>query len=181
MTAMRWLFLLVFGLPLAAGANFDVTQVRTRLDGDSYLLDARIDYDFSDRALEALDHGVPLTLLVHLQVRPVKAWIWTENLADLSFRYRIRYKPLSESYLITQLPGRTGHTYVSRDAAIDALGEIQDLHLLDRDRLDPALDYEVRLRVSLDIEQLPLPLRPMAYLHPAWKQASDWTSWPLMP
>jgi hypothetical protein len=173
--------LLLLGLPLLAVANFEVVQVRTRLDGDNYLLDARIDYGFSDRALEALDNGVPLTLLVQLQVRPAKAWVWTENLTDLAFRYRIRYKPLSESYLVTQLPGRDGHTYVSRDAAIDALGEITDLHLLNHDRLDPETDYELRIRVSLDIEQLPLPLRPMAYLHPAWKQASDWTRWPLTP
>ncbi|MGD9299645.1 MAG: DUF4390 domain-containing protein, partial [Thiohalocapsa sp.] len=41
--------------------------------------------------------------------------------------------------------------------------------------------YEVQIRVSLDIEELPLPLRPMAYLYPSWKQSSKWTKWPLEP
>jgi hypothetical protein len=70
---------------------------------------------------------------------------------------------------------------VTRDAALAALGEIQGLQLLDRARLDPEQAYEVQIRASLDIEELPLPLRPMAYLYPSWKHASKWTKWPLTP
>jgi hypothetical protein len=174
-------FLTAFSTLTAASADFKVISASTRLEDGHFLLDTRIDYEFSDRALEALDNGVPLTLLVHIQVRPAKSWVWTPSLVDQSFRYRIRYKPLSESYLVTQLPGTSGRSYVSRDAAIDALGDIRDLHLLNRNRLKPGTDYEVQIRVSLDVEQLPLPLRPTAYLHPAWKQSSDWTHWPLEP
>lgn len=167
--------------PAAVHAGFEVMEANTRRDQGNYLLDARIKYEFSDQALEALDNGVPLTLLVHIRVRPDKAWVWKESLVDQLLRYRIRYKPLSESYLITQLPGSSGRSYVSRDAAIDALGQIRNLHLLNQDRLEPGASYQVQIRVSLDIEQLPLPLRPMAYLHPAWKQTSDWSRWPLKP
>ncbi|WP_328987379.1 DUF4390 domain-containing protein [Thiorhodovibrio winogradskyi] len=167
--------------PIPASADFKVLEASTRLEDDHFMLDARIDYRFSDKALEALSNGVPLTLVVHVRVRPDKARLWTDSLVDQSFRYRIRFKPLSESYLVTQLPGTDGRSYVSRDAAIDALGDIRDLHLLDRGRLEPGIDYQVQIRVSLDVERLPLPLRPTAYLHPAWKQASDWTRWPLRP
>ncbi|MBK1650354.1 DUF4390 domain-containing protein [Rhabdochromatium marinum] len=173
--------LAVFSAPLTASADFEVTQVRTRLQDEQFTLDARIHYEFSDRALEALDNGVPLTLLVQIRVRPSRARLWTPSLVDQSYRYRIRYKPLSESYLITQLPSTKGRSYFSRDAAINALGDIRNLPLLNRNRLEPGRDYQVQLRASLDIEQLPLPLRPTAYLHPAWKHASDWTRWPLKP
>ena len=172
---------LLVSIATPASADFKVTDASTRLEDGHFMLNSRIDYAFSDKALEALDNGVPLTLLVHIRVRPVKSWVWTPSLVDQSFRYRIRYKPLSESYLVTQLPGAGGRSYVSRDAAINALGDIRDLHLLDRDRLAPDTSYQVQIRVSLDVEQLPLPLRPTAYLHPAWKQASDWTNWPLKP
>jgi hypothetical protein len=172
--------LLLFALPLLAD-DFEVVDVQTRLDGDTYVLDARIDFDFSDRALEALDNGVPLTLEVHIQVRPTNDWIWEASLVDQRLRYRVRYKPLSESYLVAQLPGETGRTFVTRDAAVAALGDIRGLQLLGKERLDPEQDYEVHLRVSLDIEELPLPLRPMAYLYPSWKQSSKWTKWPLKP
>jgi hypothetical protein len=165
----------------ATARDFDVEQVSTRLEDGTFFLDANIRYAFSDRALEALDNGVPLTVEVHIQVRPVDDWIWDASLLDQRLRYRIRYKPLSERFLVSQLPGENGRTYVTRDAALAALGEIRDLPLVSSDRLDPDLDYEVQLRVTLDIEELPLPLRPMAYLYPSWKHASKWTKWPLVP
>lgn len=182
--SLAWLAALLLALVATtalAGANFEILSANTRLRNDSFMLNARIRYAFSDRALEALRNGVPLTMVVHVRVRPASAWVWTESLVDESFRYRIRYKPLSESYLVTQLPGGAGRSYVSREAAISALGEIRDLHLIHTERLTPGVDYEVMIRVSLDVEQLPLPLRPMAYLHPEWKLTSDWTRWPLKP
>jgi hypothetical protein len=151
------------------------------LDEGAYLLDANIVYDFSEQALEALDNGVPLTLLVHVQVRRAAAWIWEDSAADIRLRYAIRYKPLSERYEVYRLPGHGGRSFVGRDAAIAALGEIRDLHLVDAGRLEPGEAYEVQIRVELDIEELPLPLRPMAYLSPAWKLGSPWTKWPLSP
>jgi hypothetical protein len=173
--------LLVMAAVAAPARDFKVEQVTTRLDDGIYVMDANIRYRFSDRALDALDNGVPLTVEVHIQVRPVADWIWQESLVDQRLRYRIRYKPLSERYLVSQLPGEQGRTYVSRDAALTALGEIRGLALLSRDRLEDDQAYEVQVRVSLDIEELPLPLRPIAYLYPSWKQASKWSKWPLTP
>jgi hypothetical protein len=138
-----------------------------------------LDYRFSPEALEALENGVPLTILVQVQVRRVGAWLWEDSLADLQLRYAIRYKPLSERYEVYRLPGDQGRSFVSRDAAIRALGEITDLPLIDRAMLDAKASYEVQIRASLDIEELPLPLRPKAYLTPSWKLSSGWTKWPL--
>jgi hypothetical protein len=174
------IMLLATATPLTA-RDFDVDEVETRIEDGTLVMDATIGYAFSERALEALDNGVPLTVEVHVQVRAEGDWIWRESLVDQRLRYRIRYKPLSQRYLVSRLPGEEGRTYVTRDAAVAALGEIRDLPLLSLDRLDPERDYEVHVRVSLDIEELPLPLRPMAYLYPSWKQASKWTSWPLRP
>lgn len=179
-----WLTLALLLTPTQAaraGGDFRVEQVETRLVEGAYLLDARIDYGFSERALEALQNGVPLTLALQIQVRAANDWLWNKSLVDQQLRYRIRYKPLSGRYLVAQLPDDKGRTYVTRGAAIAALGEIDGLYLLSADRLDPEQDYEVHLRASLDIEELPLPLRPMAYLSSDWKQKTGWTSWPLTP
>ena len=168
-------------IPPAADAEFHVHKVETSLVDDSYYLDAQIDYGFSSAALEALDNGVPLTMEVHVQVRSADAWIWDESLLDQRLRYRIHYKPLSERYQVTPLPGAGGRSFVTRDAAITALGEIHGLQLVGRQRLDPELDYEIHIKAALDTEELPLPLRPMAYLLPSWRLSSGWTSWPLQP
>jgi hypothetical protein len=140
-----------------------------------------LDYGFSAAALEALENGVPLTILVQIQVRRAGAWLWEDSLLDQQLRYAIRYKPLSERYEVYRLPGSEGRSFVSREAAIRALGEIKDLSLIDVESLDPQAEYEVQIRASLDIEELPLPLRPMAYLKPSWSLSSGWTKWPLSP
>ncbi len=165
----------------ALGRDIRIKDVRTHLDEGAFLLDANVVYAFSDEALEALENGVPLTLVVHIQVRRTDAWIWEDSLTDIQLRYAIRYKPLSQRYEVYRLPGSDGRSFVGRDSAIAALGEIRNLHLVDGNRLTPDDAYEVQIRAELDIEELPLPLRPMAYLRPAWKLGSSWTKWPLTP
>lgn len=174
-------WLLLAALPAAAGNGFRVERVEPRIQGERVLLDALIDYRFSATALEALENGVPLTVDVHIQLRRADAWMWEESLMDLRLRYQIRYRPLSERYVVSPLPGQEGTSYVTRDAAIAALGTLDDVDLISRDRLTPGERYEIHLRASLDIEELPLPLRPIAYLRPAWKLSTGWTKWPLEP
>lgn len=163
-----------------AAAEFKVKNVRTWNSSGTLSMDARIDYGFSEDALEALDNGVPLTLEVHVQLRNSNAWVWDDSLVDHRLRFAIRYKPLSERYLVSQLPGDSGRSYVTRDAAIAALGEIEGLQLVTLSRLqDEEGPFEIQIKASLDIEELPLPLKPIAYLYPSWKLSSGWTVWPL--
>jgi len=175
-----WLLAAVLALPAEAG-GFRVASAKTHLEGGIYVLDVRIVYGFSDLALEALDNGVPLTIEVHIQVRPRNAWIWDDTLLDRRLRYAIRFKPLSERFFVSQLPEEGGRSFVTRDAAITALGEIKGFPLVAQDRLKSDQGYEVQIKAELDIEELPLPLRPMAYLRPAWKLSTGWTRWPIEP
>lgn len=175
------LLLLMSAASGAAKDGLRVEKIETRLVDGTFFMNAVLDYRFSTEALEALENGVPLTILVQIQVRRVGAWLWEDSRVDLQLRYAIRYKPLSERYEVYRLPGTEGRSFVSRDAAIRALGEIADLSLIGASSLEDAADYEVQIRASLDIEELPLPLRPIAYLKPSWKLSSGWSKWPLTP
>jgi hypothetical protein len=178
--SLAWLLAALIALPALAG-GFRVESAKTHLDGNTFVLDARIHYGFSELALEALDNGVPLTIEVHIQVRPRGAWIWADNLLDRRLRYAIRYKPLSERFVVSQLPAETGRSFVTREAAISALGELKGIPLIGAASLKPNTAYDVHLKAELDIEELPLPLRPMAYLRPSWKLSTGWTKWPIDP
>jgi len=183
LTRLALLFALAWLLcpPVHAGEEFVVDSADTRLVERTFLLNAQVHYHLSEAALEALDNGVPLTLEMRIQVRRKGAWIWESNLLERRDKYSIRYKPLPELYQVTRIPQGRKQSFATREAALDALGEVEDLPLLDRERLDPAERYLVRIKVSLDVEALPLPLRPMAYLKPSWNLSSGWTEWPLEP
>lgn len=146
-----------------------------------YLMDADILYQFSDEALEALESGVPLTLEVHIQLRREGAWIWEADLLDARLRYRILHQALHGLYQVTDISNGTQQYFATRKAAFTALGRIRDVSLIEAKKLRQGERYQLSLKSSLDIEALPLPLRPLAYLSPAWNLSSEWSLWRLQP
>lgn len=172
---------LALATPALAKDEFRIQPPQIRLENGTYVMSGSVSFAFTQEAMEALDNGVPLTITTHLQVRRSDAWMWEDSQLDLQLRRAIRYRPLSKRYEVYQLPGASGREFVTHEAAIRALGEIADLRLVDQKNLDPERAYEVQMKVFLDIEELPLPLRPMAYLKPSWKLSSGWQKWPLTP
>jgi hypothetical protein len=182
-TAIRLLLLcaaLTLSLPALAEA-FEVEGLTAREVEGAYLMEASIRYRFSDEALEALESGVPLTLEVHIQLRREGAWIWEADLVDARLRYRVLYQALHGLYQVTDLASGTQQYFATREAAFTALGRVRDVQLIRVEKLQRGETYRLSLRSSLDIEALPLPLRPLAYLSPAWNLSSEWSLWRLQP
>ena len=169
---LAWLL----SLPVAAD-GITVQQATSRLQDGEFVIDAEIDYEFSDVALEALENGVPLTVDIHLQVRRDGAWIWESDVTDFHKRRQLRYLPLSSTYEVIGFEGEEKRQFVSRLAAIDALGEIKNLPVVKEAMLKAGKTYRMEIRSELDIEALPVPLRPTAYMSPGWSLSSDWSKW----
>jgi hypothetical protein len=179
----RWLLALAFGLvPLCAWAGeFSVRNADTNLVEGVYLLDAHVDYSFSAEALKALDNGIPLTIRLDIEVQRKRSWWFDADVASLEQRYQLRYHAFSEQYLVRNLNSGALYTYPTLASAVEALGDIRDFPLLDEKLIKPHAKYEVELRAYLDIEALPSPLRPLAYITPAWHLGSEWYKWSLTP
>lgn len=177
-----WLALL-WGLLGASAAcwatGFEVIAASTKLDGGVYRLDARIEYHFSNPALEAMQNGVPLTVELEMEVRRRRAWVWDETVYALTQRFRLEYHALSRQYLVSNLNSGERRGFSSRAAALQFMGQINDFPFLDKGLLAPKERYEGALRAWLDIESLPAPLRLFAYLSDDWRLASEWYTWPL--
>ena len=160
--------------------KFRVETVSTHLRDHVYLLDADIDFHFSDEALEALNNGIPLTISLEIEVQRNRRYWLDEDIAELEQRYQIFYHALSGQFLVQNQNSSATRIYPSLAATLVNLGRIRDLPLLDQKLIDPDEQYELELRVRLDIEALPAPLRPLAYVSPAWRLASDWYTWSLI-
>lgn len=176
----RLLFgLLVLHMAVASADGLSVSRASTRLVDEVYHLDARIHYGFNAPVLEALESGVPITVEVEIEVVHPRRWIWNETVYSLSQRYRIRYHALTRQYLVTNLNSDVQLSYPTRAAALRAMGTIRDLPILDRRLLKVGERYQGQLRASIVLSALPSPLRVWAYLSRAWRQESDWYTWPL--
>jgi len=164
----------------AAAAGFEVLEARSYLSGDSYRLETRLQLEFTTAVKEALESGVPLTIVVDAQVLRQRRFVWDERAVSKEVRYELKTHPLSGQYLIRDLGSGQLRTFANLDVAIDALSHVQQLFLVEAQKLSPGQNYSARVRVRLDIESLPAPLRPTAHFSEQWDLQSGWQEWPIV-
>ena len=175
--------LLLLCLPQALFAeDVDLKRVSLTLSEDGHiLLDADIRFDLNETVSEALENGVPLTFEPHVQMRRAEAWVWESDVVEHHLRTVLAYRPLSGMYELRNLSGSEQLSFATRDAALRTLGNIDGMPVVERSNLNLDEDYLVRVDVRLDIEALPLPMRPQAYLKRDWWLASEPWEWRLRP
>lgn len=161
-------------------AGFRILNARTRLVDGVHFLDADIDFAFSNTALEAMQNGVPITVVVEMEVRRKRRFL-DKRIASVSARYRIENHPLSNRYIVRNVNSGEAAAYASLEEVTDSIGRISDFPMLDAHLLESGYAHTVRIRALLDVEALPSPLRPLAYLSPTWRLTSDWFEWPIAP
>jgi hypothetical protein len=83
--------------------------------------------------------------------------------------YRVRDEAGGELYNFSTLP-----------AALNLMSSLRDFYVLDKINYKSGNRYAVGIKVTLDRDALPLPLRPVAYTNPQWYLSSNWTLWPLI-
>lgn len=163
----------------AQAKGFSIRSVDTHLRDHVYRLDTRIDFAFSEEAQKALQSGIPIIILLDIEVEKLRDWWWNKSVARLQQGYLLLYHALTEKYIVNNLNSGAQHDYTSLSATLRGLGRINGLPLIDSSLLHKGDDYQVRVRVHLDIESLPAPMRPLAYISSDWQLASDWYTWPL--
>jgi len=175
-----WLLVCLCAPLLAASLRFSEVTI-TLGENNRIILDAQISYELNETAVEALENGVPLTFVTHVQMRAADAWVWSKDVAEYRLRSVLRYRPLSGLYEVRVAGTEDKQVFATRASALRFMGRIRDMAIIDRGKLDPAGEYLVRLNCYLDVEALPLPMRPMAYLSSDWDiQAEPW-EWRLKP
>ncbi len=159
--------------------GFSIQSLETQMQDRVYLLTANFNYHFSTEAIEALEHGVPLLILVDIEIRSPRWWWNDTTIAELEQGYLLLYHALSESYVVHNLNSGTQNNFIRLNHALNFLSKIKKLPILDANLLDPKKEYYLRVRTHLDIESLPAPMRPLAYISSDWQLSSDWYEWPL--
>lgn len=176
------IWLLFLGAPTAWCASprldFSVQHVDTRIDGEAWILDAGIDLEFNHESREAMESGVPLTVLLEVEVVRERLF-QDEGVRRIRLPYRIERHALSDRYVVTYVPSGKARTHGAIEDASATLGTIRALNLVERAELLPGQTYRVRLRARLDIEAMPSPLRPLAWFASLWRLRDDWFTWVL--
>jgi len=158
---------------------FEVRSASTELHDGVHRLDARLQLILSSEALDALSSGVPLIIELQAQIIRVRRLYFDGVDAEITKRFELEYRPLSERYLVRNLNSGEQDSFSTLYSALNSLGRIQDLPLIDDSLLASDKPHRVRLRALLQTQQYPAPLRLLFFWRSQWQLKSEWLEWPL--
>ncbi len=158
-----------------------VARVETHLHEGVWHVDADLLTALGPRAVEALGHGVPLTLSLTVRLEPLPRWYWpwTEPIAAVEEVFRIHQHALSGQFIVHRLASGRREIHRDLESAVSGIGAVRELPLVPAAALEPGRRYRARLRFALDIEALPAPMRPLAWLTWGRRLDSRWHRWEL--
>ncbi|MBL8201427.1 MAG: DUF4390 domain-containing protein [Chromatiales bacterium] len=171
--------LLCSGLLRAQETGLEIRDASTQLTEGVWYLSARIDYRLNRDTLEALQNGIALTFELQVELTRQRNWLPDEDVAELRQDYELSWQPLSRGYLVRNKNSGAQRAHTTLFAALNDLGRISDLPLIDATLVKEGENYEVSLRALLDQQQLPGPLRMLAFWDDNYALESDWYRWDL--
>ena len=158
---------------------FDVRSATTTLNSGVHELEARLQLILSKEALDALNSGVPLTIELNFEVIRVRG-LWIDDLeAAITVTYELEYRPLSQRYIVRNLNSGDQDSFATLYSALNNLGRIQGLPVIDDSLLTPDARYRMRLRALLSTRQYPAALRVLFFWRSQWQLESKWYEWTL--
>ena len=158
---------------------FEVRSASTNAVDGVHTLDARLQLVLSSEALAALESGVTLTIELQLQVIRLRRLIPDDVEAELAVRYELAYSPVTQRYIVRNLNSGNQDSFATLYSALNSLGRVQGLPLIDDALLAAEREYRVRLRAMLNTERYPAALRVLFFWRGQWQLQSEWFEWPL--
>ena len=158
---------------------FEVRSATTSLTSGVHLLDSRLQLVLSSEALAALDSGVPLTIELQMQVIRVRRLYMDALDAELAVRFELEYRPLSQRYIVRNINSGNQDSFATLYSALNNLGRVSGLPVIDDALLEPDKSYRVRVRAMLQTQQYPAPLRLLFFWRSQWQLQSEWFEWML--
>lgn len=163
-------------MPARAG-SITIDSAESEVVNQMYVVNADVAFTFSDDAIEAIRSGIALYIDVDFRISRERRFLWDPDILTLSRRYQIERHALTDRYIITDLVTEDRRTHDSLEAAVLDLGRVRGIPLAEEALLDDTSEYRIELRARLDLESLPAPLRPLAYISPSWRMSSGWYQW----
>jgi hypothetical protein len=156
---------------------FAVRSAETHLANGVHVLDARLQLVLSSEALEALASGITLTIELQIEVIRVRRWYVDDTTAELATRYELEYRPLSQRYIVRNLNSGDQDSFATLYSALNNLGRVQGLPVIDDSLLEADKKFRIRLRAMLQTQQYSAPLRLLFFWRDEWQLKSEWSEW----
>ncbi|WP_234968911.1 DUF4390 domain-containing protein [Thiomicrospira sp. ALE5] len=166
----------------ATPGHINIIHLNESQQNEQLLLDAQGDIALSAGLLEAIDKGITVYIRTEVEVRQLKSGLMAWHrpiITRLEYLTELSYSGFYQRYtLYNQRNGNLLH-FQDINQALNTLTRLQSFPVISMSRLHPGLDYQVRLRFSIDHWQLNAPLLTHALFNPDWRLSSGWRTTPI--
>ena len=131
---------------------------------------SRFQLSLSSTAYEAIDHGVPIDIVIEYAKPLDRLWGTQYKELDKSL-FRLTRHTLSNNYLLENISAVETNQFITIDEALKHIATFQ----INQIRLNDS--QQIAIRIYLDIFKLPAQIRASAFFSGRWKHDSDWTIW----
>ena len=161
--------------------RFEVRSADLQLKDGVYHLNARIDLPVGDAVRRGLVEGVPLSIVLDIDIERVRQLLPNSRVAELTQRYHLQYNAVSARFILRNDNSGQQGSLGTIDAALEQLSEIHGLPVLDKSLMAADRRYEANVRAKIDYGTVPFSLRMLMFWVNEWHRESDWYTWTLQP
>jgi hypothetical protein len=157
---------------MARADEIEISDARLSTTEDGVVLAADFAFDLNARLVEAVTNGVPLYFVVEFELtRP--RWYWfDEKAAAKRMQLRLSYHALSRHYRLST--GMLQQNYATLDEALNVLRRVRNWLVVERTATLADANYDVALRMRLDVTLLPKPFQLSAITSRELNLESPW-------
>ena len=171
----------IAGAAAPTESSLRIRSTQVTVDEDVYELDARLDLQLPQEARQAIDAGLTLRLTYQIEVNRVRRYMPDAGVASVEQRFELSYHALSQRYLVRNLNTGEQQDFGALDAALDRLGDVHGLPILDTALVTKGPTFEGRIRAVLDMNTAPDTFGWLLFWTDDWSAESEWHTWTLRP
>lgn len=168
---------LLLGCLCARAGDIIIDTANLNVRNEIVMLDCDCRLEFSEDAIDALNSGIPLYFDLEIRFERPRRMLWDPEIYATRRRFVIERHALTERFVLTDLITEQRSVHASLERAIHELGHIRNLPIIEAATLADFDTLNVQIRLRLDINALPAPMIPLAYVSPGWRMSSGWYRW----
>lgn len=171
------ILLIYLQLHQTAVAQISMIDLQPTQKENAYYISTKFNIEFNKQILDALEHGIPLTFNIELKAQAKRKWLPGYTVTSKTISYHLRYQPLTEDFLTINLETGVRNFYDTLTGALSNICQLNNHKLIDSHVLRNDLEYNGLIRIYLDRDKLPSPMRPQAYFSDKWQLETKWHKW----
>lgn len=175
--ALPGVLFLLLSAGVCAVEGITVEHASSQLVEDSYYVDAQVNFTLHEDLLEALDHGVDLEIRIIIRAKEKRKWLWDRIYKEKTLKFKLDHRPLSDVYIVRNVRKSERRQFDTLENALKYMGKIDRYYLMNNKKLNDSSGLTGQIRAEMNVDNLPPPLKPIAFLSDKWQMGGKWHRW----